>query len=97
MGKIRPAIIASFKNNLLGHCLVLPISSGKQDRGAEEWAHASSINLVAGRQSFVVCNHLYTVSTARLQPLEGARIPRLDKAEFKLILAKVFHWLPRLE
>ena len=44
----------------------------------------------------VVCNHLYTVSTQRLEPFGGPRIPRLEEDEFNIILATTLSWLPRL-
>ena len=96
MGKIRPALIISFRNSLSGHCLVLPVSSGKQEKASEPWAHQLWNGVEADKHSFVICNHLYTVATARLQPFDAARIPRLGEAEFKDILEKMYRLLPRL-
>ena len=96
IGKLRPALIVSFKNKLRGHCLVLPISSGRQDGGGKEWAHKLETAIGDAQESFVVCNHLYTVSTARLQPFGSAQIPRLAEQEFNLILRLMYRGLPRL-
>lgn len=95
MGKMRPVLIVSFKNTLYGHCLVLPTSTDPQDGESANWAHRLSVKVDGNRQSWVVCNHLYTVSTARLQPLIGTAIPRLDEAEFNQILTKMMAWLPK--
>jgi len=96
MGKLRPALIISFRNKLVGHCLVLPISSGEQLGEAEQWAHRLEVPFVEGRDSFVICNHLYTVATARLQPLMSEKVPRLNELEFNRILERVYRWLPSL-
>jgi mRNA interferase MazF len=95
MGKTRPALVVSFKNTLTGHCLVLPISTDPQDGMSAAWAHRLSLELEPGRVSYVVCNHLYTVATARLQPLVGKRVPRLGIKEFDEILVRMHGWLPR--
>jgi mRNA interferase MazF len=96
MGKVRPVLIVSYKNTLYGHCLVLPTSTDPQDGESEKWAHQLSIKVDGHRQSWVVCNHLYTVSTARLQPLIGKAIPRVAEDEFNQILTKMMAWLPKL-
>ena len=96
MGKTRPALIISPKNTLAGPCLVLPISTDPQEGVSAEWGHRLDRDLEPGQTSWVVCNHLYTVSTARLQPLYGKDIPRLGEEEFTRILAKLARWLPRL-
>jgi mRNA interferase MazF len=96
MGKTRPVIILYYKNTLSGHCLVLPVSSDSQQGASSQWAHQLSFELEPDHVSYVVCNHLYTVSTARLQPLYKKAVPRLSEAEFNLILTKVLAWLPKL-
>ncbi|MFO1141542.1 MAG: type II toxin-antitoxin system PemK/MazF family toxin [Amaricoccus sp.] len=96
MHKERPVVIISFKNTLHGHCLVLPTSTDPQEGESAQWAHKLSLKPDGARDSWVVCNHLYTVSTARLAPLAGKAIPRLNEAEFNQILSKTMAWLPRL-
>lgn len=96
MGKRRPAVIVSFRHLLSGHCLVLPTSTDPQEGMNEKWAHKLSIELERSRVSYVVCNHPYTVSTARLQPLQGKHIPRLAVDEFNQILMKLMDWLPKV-
>lgn len=95
IGKTRPVVIVSFKNVIRGHCLVLPISTEDQTGESAKWAHKLANELEPGKTSWVVCNHLYTVSTARLQPLLGKVVPRLSEEEFEAILAKMFAWLPK--
>jgi len=94
MGKERPVVVVSFKNTLHGHCLVLPVSTDPQEGRSAEWAHKLSIKVDGSRDSWVVCNHLYTVSTTRLGPSKV--IPRLSKGEFDQILTKVMAWLPKV-
>jgi mRNA interferase MazF len=96
MGKKRPAIILSYRNTLHGIVLVLPTSTDPQEGISGQWAHKLSFQQDGKRDSWVVCNHLYTVSTQRLEPFGGPRIPRLEEDEFNLILATTLSWLPRL-
>jgi mRNA interferase MazF len=90
--KTRPVVIISYKNTLHGPCLVVPLSTEPQGDNPWAWKMAFSPD---GRQSYAVCNHLYTVAPSRLSPLRRGAIPRLDKAEFNSILALVTAWLPR--
>lgn len=96
MCKTRPVVILSFKNTLSGHCLVVPTSTDPQEGQSAKWAHSLSFAPDGRRASWVGCNHLYTVSTARLSPFAGKTIPRLSDAEFNQILALVHQWLPSL-
>ena len=75
--------------------LVVPTSTDPQEGASARWAHKLSIQPDGQRQSWVVCNHLYTVSNARLEPLQGAVIPRLSETEFNQILALIHAWLPK--
>ena len=88
-------LVISYKNKLDGHCLVAPISTRSQTGMSEEWAHELRIDI--GRKvSWVVCNHLYTVSTNRLIPPGVRRIPRLSEDEFQEVLSIIKDWLPAL-
>ncbi|WP_413776878.1 type II toxin-antitoxin system PemK/MazF family toxin [Mesorhizobium sp. AR07] len=89
----RPVVILSFKNTLHGHVTVLPVSTDPQEGKSAEWAHKLSIKVDGHRDSWVVCNHLYTFSTKRLGP--AMVIPRIPIGEFNDILAKVLKWLPK--
>lgn len=86
-------VIVSYKHTLHGHCLVVPTSTDPQEGKSADWAHKLSIRPDKKRETWVVCNHLYTVSTARLSPEYGA-IPRVPEGEFNEILAKILKWLP---
>lgn len=96
MGKKRPAVILSYRNTLHGIALVLPTSTDPQEGASAQWAHKLSFQPDGRRDSWVVCNHLYTVSTQRLEPFGGRPVPRLDEDEFEAILATTLRWLPRL-
>lgn len=92
-GKTRPVLILSFKNFLTAHSTVLPITTDDQEGKSADWAHALQQPVTEGRLSWVVCNHIYTVSNTRLSPF-GQVVPRLSEDEFNDILAKVLRWLP---
>lgn len=94
MWKRRPVLILSRTHKLNGHCSVLPTSTGAQSGPSARWAHELTIRLSGMYPSWVICNHIYTVSTARLHRPGGSAIPRVPKAEFDAILEKVYRWLP---
>lgn len=94
MWKRRPVIVLSFKNKLHGPCLVIACSTDPQEGDAAQWAHKLSVTL-DGRDTWVVCNHLYTVAASRLS-VDKNGIQRLSEAEFNEILTKSLAWLPKL-
>jgi mRNA interferase MazF len=94
-GKLRPVLVISYRHVLKGHCLVLPITTSGQEGLSAEWAHPLRYPLDERRDSIVVCNHLCTVSNARLRQF-GKAIPRISEGEFHDILQKVMSWLPAL-
>ncbi len=94
MRKTRPVIIISYKNTLHGHSLVVPTSTDPQEGKSAEWAHKLSFSPKGGRDTWVVCNHLYTVSTARLSLFP--EIPLVPATEFDTILSNIFKWLPTI-
>lgn len=81
------------ENSLHGPCLVLPTSTDPQEGRSAEWAHELSLS-ADGRRSWVICNHLYTVSPSRLSQVKG-KVPRVPEDEFGVMLSKVFAWLPK--
>ncbi|WP_200909976.1 type II toxin-antitoxin system PemK/MazF family toxin [Azospirillum thiophilum] len=92
--KRRPVIVISYKNMLHTPCLVVPLTTKPQ--AGNRWAHKLTVNYVdANIEAWAVCNHLLTVSPARLSSVKG-KVPRLTEAEFHPILAKVLDWLPKL-
>jgi mRNA interferase MazF len=92
-GKMRPVLIISYRHVLNGHCLVLPITTAVQEGLSAEWAHLLQYPLNQHRDSIVVCNHLCTVSNARLRQF-GRTIPRISVEEFQVIIQKLMLWLP---
>jgi mRNA interferase MazF len=91
MWKTRPVIVLSYRNTLHGHCLVIPTSPDPQI--GNPWAHKLSFQIHGGRDSWVICNHPYTVAASRLSALPPP-IPRIAEAEFDDILRLVLAWLP---
>ena len=94
MWKKRPVLVVSYKNTLFGPCSVLAISTDPQEGHSEQWAHKLPIQVQKGRDSWVVCNHIYTVSPSRLEQVGGG-VPRLSEADFDVVLAKLLKWLPK--
>jgi len=94
--KRRPVIVFSHKNALNGPILVVPITTRPQAQNA--WASKLERNPTPGETCDVwaVCNHLYTVSCARLTATHGI-VPRLTAEEFLPIHRLVLKWLPSLE
>jgi mRNA interferase MazF len=95
MWKKRPVLVVSYKNTLCGPCTVLPISTDPQEEGCSaDWGYKLPVEIQRGRESWVVCNHVYTVSPSRLEQVRGT-VPRLEEGDFDAILAKLFKWLPK--
>jgi mRNA interferase MazF len=90
MWKTRPVVVISYKNQLHGPCLVAACSTDPQDKNP--WAYKMQTS-IDGRQSWVVCNHLYTVAPSRFSQSKGL-IPMVTKKEFNEILSRIMRWLP---
>ncbi len=96
VSKRRPVIVVSYKNSLRGPVLVVPLTTRAQ--GQDLWAVRLARNPTPGEacEVWVVCNHLYTVSCARLSATHGV-VPRLTGAEFLPIHELILRWLPSLQ
>jgi mRNA interferase MazF len=93
MWKTRPVLVISYKNTLHGPCLVVPISTEPQDDNP--WAHRLSSPVeLGGGTSWVICNHLTTVSPSRFAQFKS-KVPVLPQAEFNQVLEKIMKWLPQ--
>lgn len=94
--KRRPVIVVSYKNSLTGPVLVVPITT--QAQPDNRWAVKLARNPKPGETChvWVVCNHLYTVSCARLTATHGT-VPRLTVDEFRPVHELILKWLPRLD
>jgi mRNA interferase MazF len=93
MWKKRPVLIVSLKNTLHAPCSVLAISTDSQEEGwSSQWAHKLERRVQKDRDSWVVCNHIYTVAVSRLEP--SKRNPRISPEEFQIILGILYKWLP---
>ena len=95
MWKKRPVLVVSYKNTLSGPCSVLAISTDPQDGMSAKWAYKLPVQVEQGRDSWVVCNHIYTVSPSRLEQVGGG-VLRLNEEEFNAILEKLLEWLPKI-
>jgi mRNA interferase MazF len=93
MWKTRPVIVVSYKNTLTGPCLVVPVSSERQDNNP--WAHRLSVQLEGDvASSWAVCNHPATLSPSRFAQFNHG-IPVLPKEDFNQVLEKLIRWLPK--
>jgi len=95
MWKKRPVLVVSWKNTLSGPCSVLALSTDPQEGDSAQWAYKLAIQIEKGRQSWVVCNHIYTVSPSRLEQVRGG-VLRLPEPAFNDVLERLFTWLPRI-
>jgi mRNA interferase MazF len=90
MWKTRPVVVISYKNQLHGPCTVVACSTDSQEKNP--WAYKMETS-IDGRESWVVCNHIYTVAPSRFSQARG-KIPSVSKAEFNEILERIKKWLP---
>ncbi|MBU2588294.1 MAG: type II toxin-antitoxin system PemK/MazF family toxin [Alphaproteobacteria bacterium] len=95
MWKKRPVLVVSYKNTLSGPCTVLAISTDSQEELSGEWGYKLPIQVQRGRESWVVCNHIYTVSPSRLEQVRGG-VLRIAETSFNEVLERLYRWLPRI-
>ena len=93
MWKKRPAVVVSKNHYLKGVCTVLPTSTADQLGPSAKWAHQLSTPPHGVDTSFVICNHVCTISNSRLSPLCPGPIARLNAEEMGQIMQKMWTWL----
>lgn len=95
MWKKRPVLVVSSKNSLFGPCTVLAISTDPQQGASAQWSYKLPVQVQKDRESWVVCNHLYTVSPSRLEQARKG-VLRIGAEPFHEILDKMYTWLPTI-
>lgn len=85
--KKRPALIISRKNTLKGKVSILPITTDDDNDKYENSIELSpdTSNKINGKKSWVVCDHIMTVATSRLDYI-NKNPPRIDRNELDTIL-----------
>jgi mRNA interferase MazF len=71
---------------------VIPTTTVAQNNNP--WAVQLSLSMDEEKTSWAICDKPMTVSTSRL--FARRKIPRLEEAEFNVILGKLLDWLPKL-
>jgi len=92
--KNRPVVVVSRDNRLDGPVMVVPLTTKPQ--GANKWAYKLSANpnpKKPGTASWAVCNHVCTVSCARLRQIDGGA-PRMKQADFDQVVTLMLKALP---
>ena len=92
--KNRPVVIVSRDNRLDGPALVVPLTTKPQ--GANKWAYKLAENPNPKKplvESWAVCNHIYTVSCARLEQMDGG-VPRMRQDDFDEVVRLLLRALP---
>lgn len=92
--KNRPVVVVSRDNRLDGPVLVVPLTTKVQ--GDNKWAYKLMENpnpRKPGIDSWAVCNHIYAVSCARLQQMDG-RAPRMQQCDFDEVVRLMLRALP---
>jgi mRNA interferase MazF len=92
--KNRPVVVVSRDNRLDGPVMVVPLTTKPQ--GTSKWAYKLSENpdrKKRGIDSWAVCNHIYTVSCARLQQVSG-EAPRMKQSDFDEVVIRMMRALP---
>jgi mRNA interferase MazF len=96
MWKTRPVIVLSHKTTLYGPCLVVPMSTSK-DNEREEWS--CPLPPIQGFEKFgaswAICNQPATVSVSRLRQV-NVGIVTLPQEHFNKVHALVLKWIPPL-
>ncbi len=92
--KKRPVVVVSRDNRLDGPVMVVPLT--RKAQGGDKWAYKLSENpnpRKPGIDSWAVCNHVYTVSCARLEQMQGAA-PRMKQADFDEVVRLMLKAMP---
>jgi uncharacterized protein YifN (PemK superfamily) len=87
-------VVVSRDNRLDGPIMVLPLTTKPQ--GNNRWAHKLSENpnpRKPGIDNWAVCNHVYTVSCARLSQMGGS-VPRMKQEDFDAVVRLMLQALP---
>ena len=96
MWKQRPVVVVTHRSTVVkGPVLVVPTSTDPQE--ANPWAFPMPDYIrqaMGGRASWVICNHLVTMSTSRLRQVGGA-VPRLQKTDINSVLDLIHDGLPK--
>ena len=88
--KIRPVIVLSYKNTIKGSVTLLPCTT--KDQGDNKCA----INImIGGKSSWVLCDKITTLSTARLRPFRKYSRTKIQPEIFNNILDVVYQRLPK--
>jgi len=92
--KARPIVVVSRDNRLDGPIMVVPLTTKPQ--GSNRWAHKLTENPNPRKpdiDSWAVCNHIYTVSCARLSQM-GGTVPRMRQEDFDAVVRLMLQALP---
>ena len=87
MWKTRPVLIVSRKNRLVGKVTVLPLSTGIKNADNKNSFQLSreTCEQLTGEVTWVLCDHIVTVSTSRLSQVHG-QVPSVRGQELADIL-----------
>ncbi|MYA89460.1 MAG: type II toxin-antitoxin system PemK/MazF family toxin [Boseongicola sp. SB0662_bin_57] len=88
----RPVVVISRKATLHGVVTVVPLSGKPQTDKRNSLQIRSPIK---GKVVWAVCNHVYTVSTRRLDTPSGGNL-KVSDDDFREILKKICNSLPLL-
>jgi mRNA interferase MazF len=92
--KTRPVVVVSRNNMIDGPIMVVPLTTKPQ--GTNKWAYKLSQNPIVknqGLDSWAICNHVYTVSCARLTQVDGGA-PRMLQTDFDEVVRLMMAALP---
>ena len=92
--KNRPVVIVSRDNRLDRPTLIEPLTTKPQ--GDNKWAYKLTENPNPRKpaiDSWAVCNHVYTVSCARLAQMDGS-VPRMKAKDFDEVVKLLLRALP---
>ena len=92
--KKRPVVVVSRSNRLDGPVMVVPLT--RKAQSSNKWAYKLSENpnpRKPGIDSWAVCNHVYTVSCARLEQMDR-HAPRMKQTDFDEVVRLMLKAMP---
>ncbi len=91
--KTRPVVVVSRANRMDGPIMVVPLTTKPQCNN--KWAHKLRTNPNPRKPDLnrAVCNHICTVSCARLSQMDGG-VPRMEQSDFDAVVCSMLKALP---
>jgi uncharacterized protein YifN (PemK superfamily) len=95
-----PVVVVQSAKDLKDTCVVVPMTSARHNPSPTVYKLKAGYNPAArGVESWVICNHLYTVSQARLRPFQHRgyqAVPKIHQDDLEGIVACIRQGFPQI-